>query len=83
MKVVDLVSRNPEKLSLNFLDCSTNLYQFYKFAGKTRKHKKLDLQGVRPPPWHCLRGRMIFSQQAKKTPESLPHPYTGARRLVS
>ena len=45
---------------------------------------KLDLRGVRPPPRHCLRGRMTFSQQTKKTPEPCPtHPYTGARRLVS
>ena len=43
--------------------------------------KKLDLRGVRPPPRHFLRGRMTFSQQAKKIPEPLPHPYTGARRL--
>ena len=37
--------------------------------------KKLDLGG--PSPRHCLRGRIIFSQQTKKTPEPLPHPYTG------
>jgi hypothetical protein len=37
-KVVDLVTRIPEKLSLYFSEFSTNLYRFYKFTGKTRKH---------------------------------------------
>ena len=43
--------------------------------------KKTWPAGVRPPPRHCLRGRMIFSQQAKKTTEPLPHPYRGAVAL--
>jgi hypothetical protein len=37
-KIVDLVTRIPKKLSLNFSNFSTTLYRFYKFAGKTRKH---------------------------------------------
>jgi len=39
--------------------------------------------GGKTAPRHCLRDRMTLSQQAKKTIEPLPHPYTGARRLVS
>ena len=31
-KVVDLVTRNSEQLSLHFSDFSTNLYRFYKSA---------------------------------------------------
>jgi len=37
--------------------------------------------GGKTAPWHCLRARMIFSQQAKKIPEPLPHPYMGAVTL--
>jgi len=37
-KVVDIVTRIPEQLSLRFSDFSMNLYLFYKFTGKTRKH---------------------------------------------
>ena len=33
-KVVDLVTRNSEQLSLNFSDFSTNLHRFYKFTEK-------------------------------------------------
>ena len=32
MKVVDLVTRNSDQLSLHFSDFSMNLYRFYKFA---------------------------------------------------
>ena len=45
MKVVDIVTRIPEQLSLNFFDFSTNLYLFYKFAvfGKQkRKNRNAD-----------------------------------------
>ena len=40
MKVVDLVTRNSDQLSLNFSDFATNLYQFYKFAVFGNKKKK-------------------------------------------
>ena len=49
------------------------------FSKKTPEEKKIDPRGVRPTTRHYLRGRMNFSQQAKKIPELLPHPYTGAR----
>ena len=47
------------------------------------KKKNLTCGGQDRPHGIVLRGRMTFSQQAKKTPEPLPHPYTGARRFVS
>jgi len=44
MKVVDLVTRNTDQLSLNFSDFSTNLYRFYKFAVfENKKKRKWDL----------------------------------------
>jgi len=40
MKVLDLVTRNSDQLSLHFSDFSTNLYQFYKFTALESKKKK-------------------------------------------
>ena len=40
-KLVDIVTRIPKQLSLNFSNFSTNLYRFYKFAvfGNKKKNK--------------------------------------------
>ena len=63
-KVVDLVTRIPENLSLYFSDFSTNLYRFYKFSGKTRKHIHRFAKGplgcfggLQNGPWPEYRGR--------------------------
>ena len=44
MKVVDLVTKNSDQLSLYFSDFSMNLYQFYKFAVFENK-KKIKIRG--------------------------------------
>ena len=44
MKVVDLVTRNSDQLSLHFYNFSMNLYRFYKFAVfENKKKRKRDL----------------------------------------
>ena len=40
MKVIDLVTRNSDQLSLHFSDSSTNLYRFYKFTALENKKEK-------------------------------------------
>ena len=45
-KVVDLFSKIPEQLSLNFSDFSTIFKRIYKFTGKSRKYKNTDCKGV-------------------------------------
>jgi len=40
MKVVDLVTRKSDQLSLHFSDFSTNLYRIYKFTALEKKRKK-------------------------------------------
>ena len=47
-KVVDLVARNSDQLSLYFFDFSTNLYGFCKFAGLEKKKEKEFLFAQRP-----------------------------------
>jgi hypothetical protein len=46
---------------------------FYRMLFCSKYIKKLDLQGVRPPPRHC---KIEDLTQAKKTPEPLSHLYT-------
>ena len=41
MKLVDLVTRNSDQLSLHFSDFSTNLYRFYKFTALENKKEKI------------------------------------------
>ena len=48
MKVVDLVTRNSDQLSLHFSNFSTILYGIYKFAGLENKKKKKELFAQRP-----------------------------------
>ena len=40
MKLVGLVTRNSDQLSLHFSDFSTNLYRFYKFTALENKKEK-------------------------------------------
>ena len=47
MKLVDLVTRNSDQLSLHFSDFSTNLYRFYNFTALENKNEK-DLFAQRP-----------------------------------
>ena len=48
MKVVDLVTRNSDQLSLHFSDFFTNLYRFYKFTALENKKEKRFLFAQRP-----------------------------------
>ena len=48
MKVVYLVTRNSDQLSLHFSDFSTNLYQFYNFTALENKKEKSSLFAQRP-----------------------------------
>ena len=49
MKVVDLVTRNSDQLSIHLSDFSTNLYQFYKFTALENKKEKVLF--LRRGPW--------------------------------
>ena len=53
MKVVDLVTRNSDQLSLNFSDFSKNLYRFYKFA-VFLKTKRKENEILHLGPWKDL-----------------------------
>ena len=44
MKVVDLVTRNSDQLSLHFSNFYTNLYRFYKFVVFENK-KEIKIRG--------------------------------------
>ena len=59
IKVVDLVTRNSDQLSLYFSYFCMNLYLFYKFAGKTRKHKHRVAKGA---PGTCTKPPGIIKQ---------------------
>ena len=48
MKVVDLVTRKSDQLSLHFYDFSTNLYRIYKFAVFENKRKRKRTFASRP-----------------------------------
>ena len=56
MKVVDLVTRNTDQLSLHFSDFCTNLYRIYKFNALKNKKEKVFFFAQGP-----LEGK-IFSQ---------------------
>ena len=57
MKVVDLVTRNSDQLSLHFYDFSTNLYRFYKFTALENKKEKGSLFARRPLNFYFLLNR--------------------------
>ena len=59
MKVLDLVTRNSDQLSLHFSDFSTNLYQFYKFTALESKKKKGSLFAQRPLDFCFFSGKVL------------------------
>ena len=59
MKVLDLVTRNSDQLSLHFSDFSTNLYQFYKFTALESKKKKGSLFAQRPLDFCFFLGKVL------------------------
>jgi len=48
MKVVDIVTRNSDQLSLYFSEFSTILYEFSKFTALEKKKEKVSLFAQRP-----------------------------------
>ena len=48
MKVVDLVTRNSDQLSLHFSDFSNNLYRFYNFTALEKPKRKKEFFAQRP-----------------------------------
>jgi len=58
MKVLDLVTRNSDQLSLHFSDFSTNLYQFYKFTALENKKQKGYLFAQRPLDFCFFSGKV-------------------------
>ena len=58
MKVVDLVTRNSDQLSLHFYDFSTNLYRFYKFTALENKKEKGSLFAQRPLDFCFFSGKV-------------------------
>ena len=58
MKVVDLVTRNTDQLSLHFSDFSTNLYRFYKFTALENKKEKGSLFAHRPLDFYFFSGKV-------------------------
>jgi len=54
MKVVDLVTRKSDQLSLHFSDFSTNLYRIYKFTALEKKKEKESLFAQRPLNFYFL-----------------------------
>ena len=58
MKVVDLVTRNSDKLSLHFFDFSMNLYRFYKFTTLENKKEKGSLFAQRPLDFCFFSGKV-------------------------
>ena len=59
MKVVDLVTRNLDQLSLHFSDLSTNLYRFYKFTALENKKEKGSLFAQRPLNFCFFSGEVL------------------------
>src|SRR6185312_9118756 len=58
MKVVDLVTRNSDQLSVHFSDFSTNLYRFYKFTALENKKEKGSLFAQRPLDFCFFSGKV-------------------------
>ena len=59
MKVVDLVTRNSDELSLHFSDFSTNLYKFYNFTALENKKEKGSLFAQRPLDFYFFSGKVL------------------------
>ena len=58
MKVVDLVTRNSDQLSLNFSYFSENLYRFYNFTALENKKEKGSLFAQRPLDFCFFSGKV-------------------------
>ena len=58
MKIVDIVTRNSDQLSLHFSDFSTNLYRFYKFTALENKKEKGSLFAQRPLDFCFFSGKV-------------------------
>ena len=58
MKVVDLVTRNSDQLSLHFSDFSTNLYRFYKFTALEKPKRKKEFFAQRPLDFCFFSGKV-------------------------